>query len=105
MKRLSDLASTHKKLSFPEFPEDDDFADWVSELVEIDGYYIGHAVSLIAGGRLRAISDKELQELTDRFEQFAEIEGEDEPIYLDCKQYLSSLRVLVDECMLLTVRK
>lgn len=96
MERLLKLANTHKKLSFPEFPEDDDFADWVSELVEIDGYYMGHAMSLMAGGKAGAINDKGLQELTDRFDQFAKIEG-DEPIYIDCKQYLSSLGALVDE--------
>ncbi len=97
MERLSELANIHKKLSFPEFPEDDDFADWVSDLVEVDGYYVGLSMSLISGETSHIISDEELQELTARFEKFAEIEGEDTSIYLDCNKYLLSLRVLVDE--------
>ena len=41
MNNLKALIEKHKSLDFPEFPEDDDFAEWVSELSEADGYYIG----------------------------------------------------------------
>jgi len=97
MERLPELANIHRKLPFPEFPEDDDFADWVSDLVEVDGYYVGFAMSLINGEKPHVISAEELQALTDSFEKFSEIEGEDASIYLDCKKYLFSLKALVDE--------
>ena len=99
MSKLSELASAHMRLSFPEFPEDDDFADWMSELVEVDAYYFGHAETLIAGGTPSGVSDKELHDLTSKFELFAGIKGEDGAIYLDCKRYMASLRALVDEML------
>lgn len=99
MKKLSEFANAHEELRFPEFPEDDDFADWVSELVEVDGYYMGHAITLIAGGTVRDVSDKALRELTDKIRTFDVIKGEDRSIFLDCQKYLLSLKALVDEML------
>lgn len=45
MNNLKFLLTEHEKLAFPEFPQDEEFADWVTELIETDAYYVGIAMS------------------------------------------------------------
>ena len=94
---MQELIDTHKNLSLPKFPEDDGFSDWMTELIEVDWYYVSLSMSSICRAQFHIISTEALQELMDSFEKFSEIEGEDAAIYLYCKKYLLSLKTLVDE--------
>lgn len=95
MDNLKTLISKHQKLEFPEFPKDDGFADWVSELSEIDGYYIGIAVSLVNGEKTLVIDKTHIEKLENALQKFSDVNGEDFQIYQKCLLYIESLKRIV----------
>ncbi len=97
MKSLFDDAmEAHMKLGFPDFPEDDDFSDWMGELAELDGYYAGLATSNMGSSRPKKISKDQLFEHADRLAQFSSLEAEDRDIFLAAEAYIQSLSKMVD---------
>jgi hypothetical protein len=89
MNKLQSLFEMHKGLTFPEFPQDDRFSEWVENLIEVDGYYAGIVSSAIKGKYVR-INLGPLQNLKDELPLFKDIE-EDDRIYQNSIKYLSSL--------------
>ncbi len=92
---LEQLFLKHKGLEFPEFPEDDGFAEWVEELIEIDGYYVG-IISSSIGSIKPNLDSSEIDRLTASLANFAAIE-EDAEVFRKCELYLKSLRNLVEK--------
>ena len=91
---LEERLAEHEDMLFPEFPDDEAFADWVEELFEIDDYYFG-LLSSIAQGQEEAIDKNLFNGLKDNLEQFADIKSE-QKIYRDSVAYLDSLENLID---------
>ena len=73
MRKLLTLIHAHQELKFPEFPEGDDFADWGADLAELDGYYVGLAVSASGGGRFAPVEDSDLDALSNRLDEFVDL--------------------------------
>lgn len=97
MSRLFDDAiEAHKKLGFPDFPEDDEFSDWMGELAELDGYYFGLATSNIGASVPGKISKDKLFEHADRLAQFSSLEGDDHDVFDAAEAYIRSLSKMVD---------
>ncbi len=94
MNHLKALIEKHKSLDFPEFPEDDDFAEWVSELSEADGYYIGIAVSALNKETKLSLNRSHIEELENGLKSFSSLRNDVE-IYQKCSSYLSSLKLIV----------
>ncbi len=88
------ILEKHKKAKFPSFPDDDDFAVWVEELIELDGYYYGLALSLINGEKKR-YDITAFFDLKKRLSNFKTLE-DDQNIYQACEQYLDSLEKIVN---------
>ncbi len=84
------------KLGFPDFPEDDDFADWMGELAELDGYYVGLATSNMGSSRPSEISKDQLSEHANRLAQFSSLEGDDRDVFHAAEVYIQSLSKMVD---------
>lgn len=80
-------------MKLPSFPNDDEFAEWVAELIELDGYYYGLASSILSGGR-KHYDAHLLQDLKQRLLGFKNLE-DDNSIYKECEKYLNSLEGLV----------
>lgn len=93
--KLEQLFLNHKELEFPEFPEDDNFAEWVEELIEIDGYYAG-IISSSIGSSKPNVDSSEIDRLTVSLANFASIE-EDAEVFRKCELYLKSLKNLVEK--------
>ena len=94
MNKLALKLQMHNRLQFPNFPEDDDFADWVAELAETDGYYVGLAQSLLANCNIDKIDFSHVGKLRSSVAQFSSIE-QDYEIYRQCLDYLQS----IEECV------
>jgi hypothetical protein len=85
----------HQKLAFPEFPEDDDFSEWLSDLAETDSYYVGLAVSGKTEFKRKA-NPLFLANLEVSLERFSSLSGGDKVIYEQCNSYLNSLKNLFE---------
>lgn len=86
---LKDALQGHVEIGFPSFPEDDDFSNWVGELVLMDGYYAGLAYSYLDGSN-KSIDFEYLSEMKMSLEKFEHID-EDSDIYIECLNYLKSI--------------
>lgn len=91
------MLKKHRSLTFPQFPEDDQFAEWLSELAEVDGYYVGLAS---AGARefQKKANMSFLADIETKLEKFAMLGGGDKLIYEKCKSYVQSLKEVVMAC-------
>lgn len=92
---IDQLYNEHKALGIPDFPENDDFAEWVEELIEVDGYYAGIIASSV-GGRKPKIDRSELDKLMKSFRSFVSLKRDAE-IYDECEKYLKSLKELIEK--------
>lgn len=83
------ILEKHKQLKLPAFPNDDDFSNWVEELIELDAYYYG----LITSG-LKTFDINLLDDLKRRLFRFEVLE-DDKSIYRECEAYIVSLESIV----------
>lgn len=90
---LKNLYSKHKVLGLPEFPENDEFAEWVEELIEMDAYYAGLISSQI-NGSMDILDENHYSRMNDRLKKYASIE-EDKEVYNQCLEYMKSLGHLI----------
>lgn len=92
---LQKLLKTHQNLPFPTINNNEELADWITDLAEADGYYVGLAVSLIAGKSIKRIpSSTHLQQMRKRLEKLKESEHIDGKLFKQCLNYLLSLEKL-----------
>ena len=87
------ILEKHKETKLPSFPNDDDFAEWVEELIDMDGYYYGLATSIL-GGDIKPYDVQLFQDLKHRLYNFKNLD-DDEDIYIECEKYLNSLETIV----------
>lgn len=90
---VTEILEKHRSAKFPSFPENDDFADWVEELTDLDGYYYGLATSLLAGEKKR-YNVNLFKEIKQKLYKFRYLE-DDKEVYRECEEYLSSLENIV----------
>jgi hypothetical protein len=88
-----EILEKHRSAKFPSFPDNDDFANWVEELTDLDGYYYGLATSLLAGEK-KHYNVNLFQEMKQRLYKFRNLEA-DKEVYQECEKYLSSLENIV----------
>ncbi len=86
-------------LHFPERPEDERLADWILNLAEMDGHYVGVAVSLLAGERIGIGDGSDIEKALVSLEEIRPAAPSDKAIQARCRLYVHALRDLV-----LTVR-
>lgn len=93
---LGSLFERLKELSFPEFAESDDLADWQADLSELDGHVAGIATTILAGGTADLTTIRtHVDELRQRLEAIQKIPKEDHEIVVECKHYLVVLEEVV----------
>ena len=95
MEKLEKLIAEHKKLKLPGFPEDDSFAEWVEELIESDGYYIGLAISLVNKEKI-SVDYEHIERLRKDLPKF-NVLSEEREIFDECTEYIESLGRIVTE--------
>lgn len=99
MNSLQYLIDQHRQLPFPVFPQDDNFADWVAELAEIDAYYMGIILSIAKKTESRKeISLKHLDKLIKDLPTYRDF-AEDHRVYQECVSYLDSLQTIVNKLL------
>jgi hypothetical protein len=94
MDDLKAILDRHRRLALPGFPDNDEFAEWVSELYEADVYYVGAATSLINGEKPLKLNRSRIDELDNGLEKFSALE-DDLPVYQKCREYVDSLKLVV----------
>lgn len=91
-------------LAFPHPPEDPDLADWILELLELDGFYAGLATSVLGGSSRVAMPRRdELDSLRTWLGELRVATDEDESILEHCRRYLHVLERLHDSLLADTV--
>lgn len=88
-----EILEKHRSAKFPSFPYNDDFANWVEELTDLDGYYYGLVTSLLAGEK-KPYNLNLFQEMRQRLYKFRNLE-DDKEVYQECEEYLKSLEAIV----------
>lgn len=89
---LKDAFENLKKIEFPEFSEDDQLADWMADLAEMDAYVAGIAIAVLGGHNEKQNNlKKNLVELRNRLEDITKLPDEDKPIYNACIEYLNAI--------------
>ena len=91
MKKLLENFNELKELPFPGSCESDALADWITNLAEIDGYYVGKVISSLNGGKREFINCEYLELLRKQLEDITELPEEDEEIFQACENYLEAL--------------
>lgn len=88
-----------KERKCPRIPDDEKFADWVSELREMDGYVVGLAMQVESGQSIDGRSlIKNYADFRNAFGNFSKthFSDDDQVIYEECREYMSLLDGLVD---------
>lgn len=80
-----------KGIPFPGHPDDPDLAEWVLELTELDGHFVGLAVSALASSRSGLTDSTEVARHEALLAELGAV-GDDKAIYDRCRQYVSQLR-------------
>lgn len=88
-----EILKKHKEVKFPSFPDNDDFANWVEELTDLDGYYYGLAASILEGEK-KPYDANLIQEMKQRLFKFRNLD-DDKEVYRECEEYLNSLETIV----------
>jgi hypothetical protein len=94
MKHLKELLQKHTNMPFPAFPQNEEFEEWVEDLIEADGYYVG-LVSSIANGAKQNINEEELIRLNSRLKKF-DFNEIDKNLFSQYQVYIKSLNDLID---------
>ncbi len=81
-------------ISLPSFPNDEDFAERIEELIELDGYYYGLALSFVNGERKKCDIDAFLS-LKERLLKYKNLEN-DSNTYNEAELYIYSLEKIVN---------
>jgi hypothetical protein len=85
---------------FPSPPEDPDLADWIMELLELDGFYAGIATSVVTGSSPPALPKRdELDSLRAWLKELRAATEEDESILEHCRRYFQVLERLHDSLL------
>jgi hypothetical protein len=88
---LAEALDHLKALPFPPEPDDPDIADWIVDLLEVDGHYAGLATTALAGGRIVPPDPGDLAELRGRLDALRAGTPADEAILSGCHGYLTAL--------------
>ena len=94
MMDLKEVIKKHEKRRFPPFPEDDEFSEWLEELIETDAYYMGLALTKESGGKV-VVNEKHLRKLKSELIKFSHVE--DKLIYIMSAEYIHPLEKLIAE--------
>ena len=77
-------------------PKNDEIADWIADLAEIDGYYAGLASSALDGARASSGVDLSHLEKLEAELRLLSLKNENQSLVIECRNYLESLRSLAD---------
>lgn len=90
------LLKRHEEIPFPMMPDNKNVADWISDLAEIDAYYVGLAYSVLKGKPIPNDNLKPLQNLRQAFVKLNDLPSIDKKTLRECEAYLASLEHLVE---------
>ena len=99
---LEKAMKQHYEMRFPEFPNNDAFADWVASLAEYGGYVCGLATQVASGNDIN-FARLEIQhgQMTAQFNAIysASFDLQDQAIHDACLVYMDCLDSLVREVL------
>lgn len=90
---IKKILAEHVERKLPSFPVDDEFSEWVEELIETDAYYFGLASSYI-NGEIKPYKCEYFSDLKSKFERIQPIKSDIE-IYESSSAYLESLSKII----------
>ncbi len=98
---LKNLYDEIYKLKFPEFPEDDNLNEWITNLIEIDSHIIGMTSTILNNTNNIINSNSRelvthLVDLRKQLNNINDISNRDKRIYCECNKYLLLLEEIVN---------
>ncbi|EPZ51198.1 hypothetical protein M902_2852 [Bacteriovorax sp. BAL6_X] len=91
-KKLDRLLGRHFELTFPDFPEDDEFNDWVTELVDYDSYLFGASTA----GKVNSKMIKDFSIFCKKLDELNLKNEDDKVILKNCLIYTESLKSIIE---------
>ena len=76
---VKEILKKHRSAKFPSFPENDEFANWVEELTDLDGYYFGLATALLVEAK-KSYNVNLFQEMKQKLYEFRNLQ-DDKGVY------------------------
>jgi len=104
--KIKKILETHTKLKFPHPWGNEELANWLTDLSELDGYYVGIAQSIAAGKPIPEQIEYEFLRTMKLDLQILEETGDiDKETFNTCEKYLKSLEDLAAEVKKMTGQK
>ncbi len=95
MNRVQELLNMHLEMQFPKFSNNENIAEWVEDLAEFQGYFVGPVTS----GNIKILDTKIFNEMKERLYKLNVIEESEQEEILYCKRYFKQLEDLRIEAM------
>jgi hypothetical protein len=95
--KLHQLVDYHTQLPFPEHPDNDKLAEWILELSEFDGHYLGIANSFLNNKKSEKIDFSDFEKMNNRLTTIVSESDNDRIILDSCYKYMISIKNIIEE--------
>lgn len=95
--QLNKLIQFHLSLPFPAHSANGELENWIFELTEFDGHYIGIAMSIVNSQKAMRIDMSDLKKMKQQLNKIQIKSDQDKIIYESCKSYLHSIEKIILE--------
>ncbi len=90
MNDITRLLNKHMQMEFPKFSENDELAEWIEDLAEIEGHYVG----LITTDKIKNKDLDELTKIGSKLTRIRVTDNDDIEVFNYCKKYFQILNEL-----------
>ena len=88
---MNELLEKHKNMKFPEFPDCDELAEWIENLAEIEGHYVG----IVQSGKVTSADLSEFLKFKNQLVAISVTTAEDKACLEYCLSYAQVLEELI----------
>jgi len=93
--RLRKLTDHHMQLPFPEHPDSEELAEWILDLAELDGQYLGIATSFLNQRKLYPLDFSDYNKKKNKLCSISVFSENDKIIFDFCVCYIDSIYSLL----------
>lgn len=95
--KLKALLDNHVSLPFPSHPDNDELSNWIIDLAELDGFYIGIALSALNAKKIKCVDLSDIEKVKNNLQNIFVTTENDKKIAQACKVYVASIEKIIHE--------
>ncbi len=96
-KKLSHLIDVHLSTPFPSHSNNEKLEEWIFELTELDGHYMGIATSVLNSKKAIHIDLEDLKKMREKLNSISTDINQDKEAYEACQNYINSIEKIILE--------